>query len=337
MSPFFSIIIPAYNIEKYISYAITSVINQNFQDFELIIINDCSIDNTLTIIEDFAKKNDRIKIINQSTNYTQHIARMDGLSIAKGKFIMFLDGDDTFTENAFNILYTFINNNPDYDYYEFSYRFIPSLSVSFPYQDNENRFLKFFDLINYPNHTIWNKVYRSELIKRAFFFMKRTRINQGVEDFYESVVIAYYSKNITTLNNIIINYSYGIGITNTYKSYEKVIEWLDSVNFMLDLVKEFLQNNNQKIEFNRIYLRYLDYVIIYYIYTQKSDVDKLRLIHILPNYFKVEIIMEYLNQKNISFFDLNHKYNSIYNSNEYKLGKLLLKPLRKLKNFIIKI
>ena len=97
-----SVILPVYNGEKYIQKAIESVLNQTFHDFELIVVNDGSTDNTLNIIESF--DDNRIKIINQ-TNQGPGAARNNALKIAQGQYVMYLDCDDWYHERALEISY----------------------------------------------------------------------------------------------------------------------------------------------------------------------------------------------------------------------------------------
>ena len=97
-----SVIMPAYNAEGYIRKAIGSVLTQGLKDFELIIVNDGSTDNTLDIISSF--DDSRIRIINQS-NRGPGAARNAGLNIALGEYVMFLDSDDWFCPNALEMAY----------------------------------------------------------------------------------------------------------------------------------------------------------------------------------------------------------------------------------------
>ena len=89
--PYFSVVIPLFNKEKYIFETLNSVLNQNFQDFEVIIVNDGSTDNSLAVIEKFSDK--RLRIINQK-NKGVSIARNRGITEAKANFITLLDADD---------------------------------------------------------------------------------------------------------------------------------------------------------------------------------------------------------------------------------------------------
>lgn len=96
--PRLSIIIPVYNEEKYIRACLDSLLNQTFQDFEIIIINDGSTDNTPKIIDEYSKKDNRIKIIHQK-NLGQGISRNKGILLAKGEILAFPDGDMQFPRN----------------------------------------------------------------------------------------------------------------------------------------------------------------------------------------------------------------------------------------------
>lgn len=91
---FVSIIMAAFNAEKTIDFAIESVLSQTYDQFELIVINDCSQDNTLKIIESYSEKDKRIKIINNVQNCGVSISRLNGLKAAKGEWIAILDSDD---------------------------------------------------------------------------------------------------------------------------------------------------------------------------------------------------------------------------------------------------
>ncbi|WP_047545172.1 glycosyltransferase family 2 protein [Psychroserpens sp. Hel_I_66] len=110
MNPFFSVVISVYNKEDYISGTIRSVINQTFQDFEVIIVNDGSTDKSLKIINQF--DDPRIIIINQENKGASH-ARNQGIKSAKGTFIALLDGDDLWDEKFLENIHKAIYQYPD--------------------------------------------------------------------------------------------------------------------------------------------------------------------------------------------------------------------------------
>jgi glycosyltransferase involved in cell wall biosynthesis len=107
-TPFFSIVIPTFNRAHVIEKAIQSVINQTFTDWELIIIDDGSKDNTTAVIGKF--KNDKIKY-NYQKNTERSKARNNGIELAKGKYICFLDSDDEYCAHHLNSFYKFIEAN----------------------------------------------------------------------------------------------------------------------------------------------------------------------------------------------------------------------------------
>lgn len=105
-----STIIPIYNGEKYIKQCLDSIINQTLTDIEIICVNDGSTDNSLFILEKYATKDSRIKIINMN-NYGAGVARNIGLKKAKGEYISFVDADDFIDLNTYELLYNYAKPN----------------------------------------------------------------------------------------------------------------------------------------------------------------------------------------------------------------------------------
>ena len=93
-SPKVSIIIPVYNVERYISECLESCIKQTLKDIEIIIVDDCGSDKSIDIVKEYAKKDSRIKIIKNNQNKGLFLARCEGLKSATGKYIISLDSDD---------------------------------------------------------------------------------------------------------------------------------------------------------------------------------------------------------------------------------------------------
>lgn len=112
-NPRISVIMSAYNSEKYLAEAIESILNQTFKDFEFIIINDGSTDNSLKIIRKYQKKDKRIKIMNNKNNLGLIKSLNKGLKIAKGKYIARMDADDISLPERFETQYGFLEKNND--------------------------------------------------------------------------------------------------------------------------------------------------------------------------------------------------------------------------------
>ncbi len=117
--PLISIIIPIYNVEKYLSECLDSILNQAVDDFELICINDGSTDNSLSIISEYMKNYDSKIVLIQQMNQGLSAARNAGIKAAKGKYICFVDSDDMLTTNALSILANKIIENPDVELFQF--------------------------------------------------------------------------------------------------------------------------------------------------------------------------------------------------------------------------
>ena len=94
MAPIVSVIVPVYNVEKYLRETLDSVINQSLKDIEIICVDNNSKDKTLSILKEYASTDKRFVIIEQNENLKQGIARNIGVKIAKGEYVFFIDGDD---------------------------------------------------------------------------------------------------------------------------------------------------------------------------------------------------------------------------------------------------
>lgn len=99
-----SVIVPAYNAEKYIGKCIDSVLAQTYRDWELISVDDGSQDGTLGILKRYAKADCRIRVIRQVENQGPGIARNTGIAEAKGKYVVFIDSDDYIEKDYFQLL-----------------------------------------------------------------------------------------------------------------------------------------------------------------------------------------------------------------------------------------
>lgn len=104
MKAIVSVIIPAFNEQRNIARAIKSVLAQSLCDFELIVVDDASTDDTLAITESLAATDSRISVIVHDTNHGLSQSRLNGVKAAQGEYVFFLDADDTITPNALELL-----------------------------------------------------------------------------------------------------------------------------------------------------------------------------------------------------------------------------------------
>lgn len=113
MSSKISVVLPVYNGEAHLAKSIQSVINQTFTDWELIIVNDCSTDSSLEIMKAYAEKDSRIKIINNATNKKLPASLNIGFSYANGKYLTWTSDDNRYRNNAFKVMYEYMESNLD--------------------------------------------------------------------------------------------------------------------------------------------------------------------------------------------------------------------------------
>jgi glycosyltransferase involved in cell wall biosynthesis len=111
--PKISVLIPAYNAEKYLGEAIDSILNQTFTDFECIVIDDCSTDNTWKIIQEYAKKDSRIVGVKNEKNLKLSATLNKGIDICRGDYIARMDADDWSYPDRLQKQIDFLENNLD--------------------------------------------------------------------------------------------------------------------------------------------------------------------------------------------------------------------------------
>ena len=273
--PFISICIPLYNNEKYIEQAILSILNQSFQDFEIIIVNDFSSDNTEKIIRKIQLEDKRIKIINHNTNLGTYHCRAEGVLNSKGKYILFLDSDDMFLNvNLFEELFNY-NLNNNYDIIEFLvyWKNEGENKIYYPKSHSSNHNHKYAtkiiyqpelsDIIFYKPRTkiytfifcrtLWNKIYKREIQLKAIKYIGENYYKNPnlimAEDTMMNVVNFFFAKNYTNINipgylHIRKKKSISIGYIGKQHRIRQNISFLLFFNFLYRYIKDFKKDIN---------------------------------------------------------------------------------------------
>ena len=188
--PKVSVIIPVYNVENYLVECLDSVINQTEKDIEIICVEDCSTDSSLAILQAYAKKDDRIIILQNEKNSGLSVTRNNGLAIAKGEYILFVDSDD-FIEHT--LLETTLKYATDvdivcFDYSEYNDGFMNHSKHNYIVENGLYNNEKYF--INAVNsnsmiYAAWCKVY-----KREFLLENDIRFVPNI--IYEDILFYYF-------------------------------------------------------------------------------------------------------------------------------------------------
>ena len=248
-----SVIIPIYNVEKYISRCLDSVINQTYKKIEIICVDDGSPDNSIKILKEYEKKDSRIKIIRQE-NGGLSSARNIGIKDSRGEYIFFLDSDDWLPLNSLELLYEdILLNKSDIS--------VGNLIKVYPKKNKEIglKNLKKIDYslknyleysINKKNFTanVVNKLYKTKIIVENKILFKEKIL---YEDFLFTVQYFIYCKKISVIKEAVYYYflEREDSIVNTVNIRDLEV-FLNIIE-----IEKFLINNNQKEILNLKYFQ----------------------------------------------------------------------------------
>lgn len=319
-----SVIVPVYNVEKYIDKCLNSLVNQTISDIEIIIVNDGSPDNSEKIINKYLKKfSDKIVYIKKE-NGGQGSARNLGIEISNGEYIGFVDSDDYVDINMFEKLYNRAKEKESdivicgrCEVNEITSALTPIGVIK---KDDDPKINAFYDQM-----APWNKLYKSSLIKE-------NNIKFGLDMWYEDVVFCLKSilltDKITYLDENLYYYLVRNGSIMNNNNSVKNLDVLKA----LDIIKEF---SNEYNCFNKDIYSYLvfDYVLITTInrVMYHDNVQKNRVIKELREYCKKNI-PDYRKQPFYKKVSLNRKI--IANLNYiglHNISKILLNIKAKIK------
>lgn len=155
----FSIIIPVFNVESYLSECLQSVIDQDLTEFEIICIEDCSNDTSKVILQSFAKRDNRIVVVQHEKNQGVGTARNSGMGQATGKYILFLDGDDFLTPNILGNIYQMLKQDK-LEILQFAHEIKIEVEIAQEYCGKYNRVVR-------KNKNLWN----SEIMNGSDYFL----------------------------------------------------------------------------------------------------------------------------------------------------------------------
>ena len=275
-NPKISIIIGTFNAEFYIKNAILSIQNQNFKDIEIIIVDDNSKDNTVPVIKELMKKDERIELYQNKENKGTLYNKARGVMSAKGKYVMILDQDDIYTQkDVFSTLYSYSEQN-NLDIIGFASIFTnenkKKINIRKP-----NNIVHFFEtpILHQPeiskrmfnfteggnpyrvNYVIWDYMYKTDLFKESIKQIDDKYMNTKMichEDFLLFFILTRKAKSLKYIKRLFyIN-----------------IQWNDETS---DLIK-FSRKEKSKMGFNYICLSYINYIEFILFNTNNTVTDK---------------------------------------------------------------
>lgn len=223
--PELSIIVPVYNVEAYLKLCISSILNQPYQDYEAILIDDGSSDSSGVICDEFSHNDKRIKVFHKE-NSGVSATRNLGIDKACGKWITFVDADDELLPDALNKLMNYAKGG--YDLIELSHYMVKDNQILTPKRANESKIIskkEFYTLFfNYPWYAyhgyVYAKIYRKDILNK-----NKIRF---VEDIYYKEDGLFICQYVAHCKNILIStepvYKYNIRENSAVSTYNKQLD-----------------------------------------------------------------------------------------------------------------
>ena len=272
-----SIIIPIYNVEKYLEKCIKSIINQTYRNLEIILINDGSTDESAKICEAYKEQDNRIIFINKK-NGGAASAKNEGLKVAKGDYITFVDSDD-FVE--LDMIEYMVNTIKKYnsDIVQCSFTNLYKNTEKFK-QDKiieqkigSKDFLELF-ITKWDSSLFWNKLFKREVIENVFF-----KEGRCIDDEFFTYKCVINSKSIVTSNKIVYNYRMRkSGVMKSERSQKQILK--DRVDYLYEryeLVRKIYKDLDKS---------FLEHLLTYYLIISKDYYVNEKLLDYMKNNLK---------------------------------------------------
>ena len=236
-----SIIVPIYNVEKYLNRCVRSIVNQSYTDLEIILVDDGSTDECPTICDNWAKKDSRIKVIHKQ-NGGLSSARNAGIDIAAGQYLVLVDSDDYIAENMVAILYSALIKH-DADLALCSY--IKGNEDSYCFGDSNDFDSEEKDPLT-AIHQIYNSSEDAQLYVSAWGKLYKKELFNGIrypegkifEDIYVTHRILYRCERIAVVSNkLVYYYQHPASIMNSQFSIKK-LDYLQALKERVEFFRE---------------------------------------------------------------------------------------------------
>ena len=330
-----TVIMPVYNVEKYLAEAIETTINQTYKNLEILIIDDGSTDSSGKICDEYAKKDERIRVIHQE-NKGLSGARNTGLENATGKYLMFIDSDDLFELDACEIMYNaieeknadyvignYINIDDDGTRWEkpvFSFEKYTEFKLSI--KDYEKSFYIM-------NSAVWNKIFRKSFIDSlGLKFVERLPAEDAMFTTYAFIK----SSNVWYVPKIVYQYRQRVADSISVSCTHKYFEGINKAYYII--YKNFKDNNEMEY-YRYFYAKSMNYILYKFIDStkltrqEKLDIlDEMKWFYELGVQIKVPTILNSVRYIIESIIENDYDQTLKYCDILAQIRKMLTKELR---------
>lgn len=212
----FSVIMPIYGVERYLRQGVDSVLAQSFEDYEIILVDDCSPDSCPSICDEYAEKDERIRVIHKPQNEGLGEARNTGFRAAEGEYILYMDSDDTIEADLLQLVNNAIKSDRDADIVVFGSRCVhenksgeayyqedlrPEARVAKAKEEIGECFIELSSKRIFPY--AWNKVYKRSFLEKTGVVFERTKL---IEDFLYNITLFRQASKVCILSEVLYNY-----------------------------------------------------------------------------------------------------------------------------------
>lgn len=320
VNPKVSVVLPVYNVSKYLSECLDSIINQTLEEIEIICIDDGSTDSSLEILQEYAKFDNRITILEiENNNIGAGTARNRGIDIAKGEYLSILDSDDFFELKLLELAYNNAKvNDSDIVIYNFLIFNQKNEKIYFPSQGD----LKIIDgvfssndikdvIFNSFYHSAWTKMFKRKFIKN---FDIKFQENCRIDDVYFTNISLITANKITVLDKYLVYYRQGINSQMTQQTNP-----LSFVDAFKKLKNEMILLNKYSL-FERSFLQSLLKSALYHLDIMQNEESFIEVYRYVKNNLNSDFdLTNIFNEPHSN--NLIDKYNLILNSSFNQIFK----------------
>ncbi len=264
--PKISIVIPVHNARTHLNECLDSVLEQTLEDIEIICIDDASTDGSSAILDEYAQHDPRVRVITYAQNQTASQARKDGVLSSTGRYLMFIDADDSIVPTACERLFAAMEANP-VDILHFG----AAITMETKLPPSRIAWMKKFvsphrGVLNGPeilagafsderlyNFSLWDKIYSADLCKRSFERVKDGSFPKA-QDKYAYFILSYYAQSYRGMpDEVLYRYHFGRGGTGHNLLSMPGFERYCSMALVADAIKGFLVEEDALLAHEAVY------------------------------------------------------------------------------------
>ena len=284
-----SVIVPIYNVEKYLTECVESILNQTYKNIEIILVDDASPDNSGKIADDFAKKDNRVKVIHKPNGGLSD-TRNAGMAIATGDYLMFVDSDDYLFPNSCEVLVNKIHNeNADYvianyiNCHESGALWEKPIFNLEKYKEFKLDIKDYADSFFIMNSSACNKIFRTSFIKGLNL---KFRVGLPAEDAIFTTYCFLKSKRVYYIPDIV--YAYRQREAGTSISTNCTIRYFNGISEAYKIIYEHFKENGELGFYRFFYAKSLTYMLYKFIdSTLLTEEEKIEILSNMRWFYKL--------------------------------------------------